>query len=141
MSNIILSIHPEHVAKILSGDKRFEFRTKVPTDLRYVVIYATKPVARVVAVAEVSDVLCDHPDYVWLCTHLHSGISHDFYCDYFRGRDKAYAISFKNVYEFDRPMTIDIFGFVKAPQCYYYIHEPIVNFLSDVDLFKISFDL
>ena len=32
---IILSIHPRHVEKILSGEKRYEYRKQIPTDIDY----------------------------------------------------------------------------------------------------------
>ena len=38
---IILSIHPSHIEKILSGEKRYEYRKRIPTDIRHIVVYAT----------------------------------------------------------------------------------------------------
>ena len=50
MRKILISINPEHVAKILSGEKKFEYRTKdAKRDVDSLIIYETTPVKRVVA--------------------------------------------------------------------------------------------
>ena len=40
---IILSIHPNHIDKILSGEKRYEYRKRIPQDINYLIVYATAP--------------------------------------------------------------------------------------------------
>ena len=40
---IILSIHPKHIEKILSGEKRYEYRKRIPLDINYLIVYATAP--------------------------------------------------------------------------------------------------
>ena len=53
---IILSIHPSHIEKILSGEKQYEYRKRIPADIRHIVVYATAPIKKIVA-------LIEHLDY------------------------------------------------------------------------------
>ena len=58
MRKILISINPEHVAKILSGEKKFEYRTKAAKrDVDSLIIYETTPVKRVVAEAKIIEVI------------------------------------------------------------------------------------
>lgn len=50
---IIISIHPEYAEKILTGEKTYELRTRLPQDKpERMIIYATAPVSAVVGTAE-----------------------------------------------------------------------------------------
>ena len=62
---ILLSIHPCFVEKILSGEKLFEYRKNIPTDISHVVIYATVPIKNIVAFVEVDSVLKGSPQEIW----------------------------------------------------------------------------
>ena len=45
---IIVSINPEYVEKILSGEKKFEYRTRAAKQqVDTLIIYATKPMMKV----------------------------------------------------------------------------------------------
>lgn len=47
MSKILLSIKPEFADKIMSGKKKFEYRTHVPSrPINSIVIYSTFPVGK-----------------------------------------------------------------------------------------------
>ena len=60
MSQILLSIDPEHVENILLGIKRFEFRkVRCKSEVDKIIIYSTSPVMRVVAEAEVTGIIQD----------------------------------------------------------------------------------
>ena len=54
---IILSIHPSHIEKILSGEKLYEYRKRIPTDIRHIVVYATAPIKMIVALIEIDSIL------------------------------------------------------------------------------------
>ena len=62
---IILSIHPNHIEKILSGEKRYEYRKRIPTDIRRIVVYATAPIKMIVALIEIDSILKGTPECVW----------------------------------------------------------------------------
>lgn len=77
---IILSIHPSHIEKILSGEKRYEYRKRIPTDIRHIVVYATAPIKMIVALIEIDSILKGTPESVWKKTKKHAGVSKDFSC-------------------------------------------------------------
>jgi predicted transcriptional regulator len=128
-NNILISIHPQHVAKILSGEKRFEFRKRVPPDtVRRMVIYATAPVMKVVAIAEINGKLSAKPENIWKRTRHASGITKKFFNDYFQQRDVAHALEIGLVTELDSPLPLsDIRPDLVAPQSYAFLDDLLVN--------------
>lgn len=91
---VLLSIKPEYAEKILSGEKRFEFRKAIFRDERVstVVIYATKPIGKVVGEFRVSSVIEAEPSTLWRRTAHAAGISSQYFDEYFSGRSRGYAI-------------------------------------------------
>jgi len=124
-NSILISIHPEYVKKILSREKRFEFRRKVPTvEVRFLVIYATHPIMRVVALAEVTSVLSDTPERLWRSTRHFAGISKNYFLQYFDGREVAHAIELGRVIELRKPKALDkISSSIVAPQSYRFVDD------------------
>ena len=123
MRKIVISINPEHVAKILSGEKRFEYRTKAAKkDVDSLIIYETTPVKRIVAEAEIIEVLCLSPEDLWKETKRYSGISKSFYDEYFKGRKVAYAYRLGKVRAYDNPLELSDYGIKTAPQSFVYIN-------------------
>ena len=123
---VLLSIKPEYVERILSREKRFEFRRKIfkRPDIDTLVIYASSPIQRVVAEAPIRRILSARPEQIWKATHKHGGISKDKFFEYFHGTDTAYAIEIDSVYEFDEPVLLHEFEprLTCAPQSFAYIH-------------------
>ena len=121
---ILLSIHPCFVEKIFSGEKLFEYRKKIPTDIDYVIIYATVPVKNIVAIVEVDSVLEGSPQEIWEKTKLKAGVSEDFFKSYFNQKSNARAIRIKEVHKLQEPKSINILDDIQvAPQSYRYVHE------------------
>ncbi|RAJ11110.1 putative transcriptional regulator [Chitinophaga skermanii] len=91
---VLLSIKPEFVEKIFSGEKKFEYRKAIFTnkDVNKIVVYATMPVGRIVGEFLIEDILTSSPKAIWNKTKEFSGVQYDFFKSYFDGRDKAYAI-------------------------------------------------
>jgi len=90
----LISINPEYAMKIISGEKRLEFRrswTTAPVDM--LAIYATSPVKRIVAVTEVKEVFSGSRTYIWnLSRTMGGGISRRKLFGYLQGKTKATAI-------------------------------------------------
>lgn len=105
---VLLSIKPEYANKILSGEKRFEFRKAIFKDpnVRTVVIYATKPVGKVIGEFEIESVLSACPETLWHKTKRFSGITRLFFDEYFMGRETAYAIQVKSVQKYHTPLDL-----------------------------------
>lgn len=121
---VLLSIKPEYAEKILSGEKRFEFRKAIfkNKDVKTIVIYATMPVGKIVGEFEFDGVLTGTPDAVWTQTEDYSGISQNFFEEYFNGREMAHAIKVGSVKRYLEPLNLTtIVPNGLAPQSYRYI--------------------
>ena len=64
---VLLSIKPEFVEKIFAGTKKYEFRKSLfkKSGVKYVVIYASAPIKRVVGEFEIDNILSDDVDVIW----------------------------------------------------------------------------
>ena len=132
---IILSIHPNHIEKILSGEKRYEYRKRIPQDINYLIVYATAPTKKVVALIEVDMVMKDAPQNIWDVTQNESGVSYEFFMNYFNGVLTAYAIKFRNIYRLSTPIDITAIDGVKsAPQAYQYVNTSISDLCKKVNV-------
>lgn len=119
---IIISINPEHVENIINGTKKYEYRTKAAKqDISSIIIYETLPVKKIVAEAEIIEVLELSPEDLWNETKEFSGISKDFYDDYFKNRDVAYAYKLGKIKVYKEPKSLLDFGVKYAPQSFVYV--------------------
>lgn len=120
---VLLSIKPEYAFKIFDGTKKFEFRKVIfkNPDITTVVVYASSPVQQVIGEFEIEDIFSFDPEKLWRMTKKHSGISEDFFYEYFADRDIAHAIKIKTTKKYRKPLSIrDDFNAV-PPQSYVYI--------------------
>jgi predicted transcriptional regulator len=122
MSRILFSIRPQFVESILKGEKKYEYR-KVECLKRVdtILIYSTSPVMKIVAEAEIQEVIVDSPDKVWMRTKKAAGISHEYYKKYFDGKQKAIAYKFGKIIIYDKPKALSDVGLTHAPQTFAYI--------------------
>ncbi|NSU96639.1 ASCH domain-containing protein [Enterococcus faecalis] len=122
MSTILLSIHPKFVDKIMTGEKKFEFRRVIAKrNPNKIIIYSTSPVCKVIGEAEVEDIIIDNPEKVWKETKKFSGVEKEFYVEYFDNRDLAVAYKLKNVIKYISPIDLRDFGIKVAPQSFVYV--------------------
>lgn len=119
---ILISINPEHVENILNGTKKYEYRKiAAKKDISSIIIYETTPVKRIVAEAEIIDVLMFTPEELWSQTKDASGIDKVFFDEYFKGREVAYAYKLGKVKKYETPKTLMDYGIKAAPQSFVYI--------------------
>ncbi|MEO8884916.1 MAG: ASCH domain-containing protein [Mucilaginibacter sp.] len=124
---VLLSIKPEYAFKIFEGTKKFEFRKvrfKNP-NIKTVVVYASSPIQQVIGEFEIEDILSFDPKSIWALTEQHSGISEDFFYQYFADREIAHAIKIKNTTKYPKPLSIrdDFNAF--PPQSYMYLKSAV----------------
>lgn len=122
---ILLSIKPKYVNSIMNGTKKFEFRRKIfkRKDVDTVVVYATKPVGKVVGEFEIKQVISDTPKSLWTMTAQYAGLDKmDFY-NYFEGLDEAFAIQISKVTPYKKQLDLNELedGNIKAPQSFIYL--------------------
>lgn len=121
---VLLSIKPEYAFKILNGEKRYEFRKVIfkNKNVSKIVIYATKPVGKIIGEFDVSEIIHGEPSHIWKSTKKHSGITHKFFAEYFNGKKTAFAIGVKNPCIYHKPLELsDILPKGIAPQSFCYI--------------------
>lgn len=121
---VLLSIKPEYVDKIFSGEKKYEYRKSLFSreGVTTVIIYATMPVGKVVGEFEIDKILTDTPKEIWKKTQLSSGINQTFFDQYFDGREKAFAIKIANFMIYDEPQHIsEIIKRTHPPQSFCYV--------------------
>ena len=93
-SSALISIHPTYVEKILSGEKRLEFRRGwASSSVDFLVIYATSPIQRIVAIAELGKVTRGSKTQLWkLARDKGGGISRRKLFAYLEGKKEGVAL-------------------------------------------------
>jgi predicted transcriptional regulator len=121
---ILLSIKPEYAEKILGGEKQFEFRKAVFKNpaVRTAVIYATRPHGKVIGKFDNYEVLSDRPHALWSQTSNFSGISKQYFDEYFHGRTTGFAVKIREARRYDHPLDLgDVLKSGVAPQSFCYL--------------------
>lgn len=121
---IILSIKPEYANKILDGTKKFEYRKSgfSAENIEIVLIYATKPIGKVIGEFTVECIHIDRPSKIWQKTRDWSGINKSFFDEYYRDRSVAVAIEIDKVKRYDEPIDLsDLEPGMTAPQSFRYL--------------------
>lgn len=123
----LISIHPKYVEKILSGEKRFEFRrgwARTPVD--FLVIYATTPVRQIVAIAELGQVIQGTKTKLWaLARDKGGGISRRKLFAYMEGKKQGVALELLRtlrIVEGINPLTLFGDDF-HPPQSFRYLNQ------------------
>lgn len=123
----LLSIKPEFVEEIIEGRKKFEYRKKLfkRSDISSIVVYATKPYGKVVGEFEIETILEENIDKLWSDTKHLSGISEEFFYEYFKDRDSGFAIQIKRFKEYKKHLELSEFDSTikAAPQSFCYIRR------------------
>lgn len=122
MATILLSIKPEFSAKILSGEKKYEYRKHLPREkIDRIIIYSSAPDKKVVGEVTVIGALEMNPTRLWEQTKRGSGISRSKYRQYFKNRKRAFAFRLGDAMTYDAPRKLTDFGINQAPQSFLYI--------------------
>jgi predicted transcriptional regulator len=131
----LLSIKPQYVERIFSGEKRFEYRKAVfaQKGINTVIVYATMPVGKIVGEFIIDEILEFSPTELWSKTKEFSGVEKQFYDEYFEGKTKAFAIKIKETLLYDTPINpYDLEVKFTAPQSFSYIRKITPSVLEDL---------
>lgn len=121
---ILISIHPEYAEKILTGEKTYELRRRLPLEKPdRMVIYATAPVSAVIGTAEVSDMIDLPLTELWKRVGKSAFVTLDEFHEYFRPQDRGKAFVLRNPERFPSPIPITEYGLKRAPQSWQYLPE------------------
>lgn len=126
VNKILLSIKPKYVEEIKSGKKKFEYRKSIFTNsnVDIVVIYASSPISKAIGEFKIKQIIKDEPHKVWNLTKNGSGITEDFFYEYFNSKEFAYAIEIEDFKLYNDPIDISTKYQLKAPQSFCYIKNP-----------------
>ena len=123
---ILLSIKPQYVEKIISGEKKYEFRKKEfkRKNIDTIVVYSSGNIRKLVGEIKFKTILSDTPSLLWQKTHAKSGMTEESFMRYYKNKDIAYAIVIDAFLPYKTYMDIDDkYPGVKPPQSYRYIDE------------------
>lgn len=120
---VMLSIKPEFADKIFNGSKKFEFRRSIfkNQNVKKVIVYASSPVQKVIGEFEIDQIINLELNALWQKTSRHSGISEDYFYQYFGDKEQGYAIKIKKVKKYKQPMCIKADFKLTPPQSFAYV--------------------
>ena len=122
MSQMLLSIKPQYVKEILSGNKKYEFRKfRCRDEIDTIIIYATSPIKEVVGEVSLIQIIEGDVEHVWNQTSPYGGVLKEDYQEYYKARDVAIAYQLGEVTRYDKPKKLLDYGLTYAPQSYAYI--------------------
>jgi len=120
---VLLSIKPEFAERIFDGSKKYEFRKTIfkNPNVKTIVVYASSPVQRVIGEFDIETILSSAPKILWEETKEYSGISEDFFFDYFSRREIGFAIKVKKTRRYKKPHCLCSRYNVTPPQSFCYV--------------------
>lgn len=124
MATILLSIKPEYAHRIFEGQKRYEYRKRIPQkEVSKIVVYSSAPEQAVIGEVEVLKTLKMKPTPLWNHTKANAGISRSKYRAYFSGCTTAYAFALGSFKKYTTSKSLSDFNIQSAPQSFLYIAD------------------
>jgi predicted transcriptional regulator len=115
-----MPIKPVFVKRILAGEKKWEFRKKLPAQkFDKIIVYSSSPEKKIRAIVHVSEIKSGKVNEIWELTKEHAGINHDDFIKYFSNNEVAYAIKIDSVIKTYASSPVQ-FG-IKVPQAFTYV--------------------
>jgi predicted transcriptional regulator len=120
---VLLSIKPEYVDRIFSGEKKYEFRRVIFKDqeVKTIIIYATSPIQKVVGELSIESILFDQVNSLWKTTSQNAGISEENFYQYFKDRAFGYAIKIEKTKKYRYPLSVQGRFGIMPPQSFIYV--------------------
>jgi predicted transcriptional regulator len=124
----LLSIKPEFVDKIISGEKKYEYRKRIfKQKIESVVIYCTMPVGKIIGEFTIDKIINDTPLNIWSETKNESGIGFDYFSDYFKDKDQGYAMKIDKLNLYNKAISKDSLSNFTAPQSFKYVDDDFME--------------
>lgn len=120
---VILSIKPEFANRIFDGTKKFEFRRSVFKNpkVKKVIVYSSSPVQKVIGEFEIEYIITDNVVELWDKTKHQSGISKNYFFEYFADKKEGHAIKITKTKLYKRPKCIKADFNLHPPQSFLYL--------------------
>lgn len=124
MATILLSIKPEYANKIFDGQKRYEYRKRIPKkEVSKIIVYSSAPEQAVIGEIEVIKTLKMKPTPLWNSTKANAGISRSKYRKYFSGCTMAYAFVIGSFEKYPTSKSLADYNIQSAPQSFVYLDD------------------
>ena len=124
---VVLSIKPQFANKIFDGTKKFEFRKAIfkNQNVTSVLVYASSPVQKVIGEFEIGEIFNFDLKTLWDKTKEYSGITEDYFYEYFENREQGFAIQIKNKKRFANPRCLKEDYNLTPPQSFAYFNSEV----------------
>lgn len=114
--DVLISIKPKYVKKIISKEKKYEFRKNIfKKNVDTIIIYTTSPEKKIEAYFKLNEIIKDTPKNLWKRFSKEGGISEDEFFDYFKGKDEGYALKIDDLKILDESIDTSEIKDFKAP--------------------------
>ncbi len=125
---LLLSIKPQYSQKILSGEKKYEFRKRKPKQrIDEVFIYESRPSKAIVGSFTVKQIHAGSPEKIWEKCKNFGGIQEKKYFEYCNGSRIIYAFEIDEIEKFKKPIDpCQLIPDFKPPQSYAYLKARII---------------
>jgi len=112
----LMSIKPHFAFRLLSGEKRVEFRRRCAAKkITHIVVYATRPVGAVVGVLEVENLAQGTPRSLWRDFSEVGGIERADFFEYFSGSSSGVAYIVGKAWSCVEARELGKFGLPRVP--------------------------
>lgn len=140
--HVLLSIKPEFVEKIFNGTKSYEFRRTLfkNQDIQSIIVYASSPVKKVIGEFLIDHIIEENISSLWEMTKHKSGIEKEYFLEYFKGKEKGYAIKIKSTIKYKTYLDINLDFGVRPPQSFLYIEEKPFS-IETPEIDNVPFDI
>ena len=131
MTEILLAIKPVYAERIYSGEKKFEFRRKMPNRIpETILIYESAPVSMLTGMMECLGVLTLPKEALWNATAEKAGIDHEGFIRYFDGLEEANAYVIGKAWKFNEPIPLSRLGFTRPPLDFRYLPHSAIEMIE-----------
>ena len=125
MTDILLSIKPKYVQKIMEGSKQYEFRKQIfKKEVEKAYVYESSPVMKIVGVFTIGKIIHKNPQELWNELKGCAGITENEFFEYFKGKKTGIAIEIKDFTKLEKPINPkDIIKTFRPPQSFCYLNN------------------
>lgn len=122
---VVLSVKPQYASRIVSGEKKVEFRKKIfKSSVKQVFVYSSYPEKKIIGFFDIEKVDSGTPSELWRKYCEVSGVCAEDFLSYFDEVTQAYAICIRAFHKYDIPISpASICEGFKAPQSFCYLNN------------------
>ena len=126
---VVLSIKPEFANKIFDGSKRFEFRKSIfkNENVKTILVYSSSPVQKVIGEFQIEKIIKHDLETLWDLTKEFSGITEEYFYEYFADKEHGFAIKIKTITKYRKPKCLREDFNLTPPQSFAYWTNTIVE--------------